>query len=171
MPRDAYVGPVPAGGPASKGRDRWIPWMFVLAFVVVSAVNATMIYFATTTFTGVAVEKPFERGIAYNKLIAAAETEAKLGWTVETSAQRQPAGVQLAINVLTASGALDGATIAGRLHRPLEPLADVPVTVAHVSPGRFLAELGDVKPGQWDLIMVVQRGNDKLHVTRRLLVP
>lgn len=171
MPRDAYVGPVPAGVPASKGRDRWIPWMFVLAFVVVSAVNATMIYFATSTFTGVAVEKPFERGIAYNQLIAAAEAEAKLGWTVEATTQRRPAGVQLAVNVLAAGGELDGATIAGRLHRPLEPMADIPITVAHTGPGRFLAELGEVKPGQWDLIMVVQRGTDKLHVTRRLLVP
>lgn len=171
MPRDAYVGPVPSNAPAAKGRDRWIPWMFVLAFVVVSAVNATMIYFATSTFTGVAVEKPFERGVAYNKLLAAAEAEAKLGWTVEAGIRRLPTGVQMSIAIVTADGALDGASIAARLRRPLEPMPDVPVVVANAAPGRFVAELGDVKSGQWDLVMVVQRGSDKMHVTRRLMVP
>lgn len=61
-------------------RDRIIPWYFVMAFVLVAIVNAIMVTIAVRTNTGIITEHPYEKGIAYNKIVEAEEVQEKLGW-------------------------------------------------------------------------------------------
>jgi len=52
----------------------------LLAFLVVLAVNAVMVTVAIKSFTGLTTDHPYEKGIAYNKVVAAEEAQEKLGW-------------------------------------------------------------------------------------------
>lgn len=61
-------------------RDRLIPWYFVLFFVVIAAVNAVMVTLAVRTHTGTVTEHPYEKGLAYNQVVAAADAQERLGW-------------------------------------------------------------------------------------------
>lgn len=61
-------------------RTRIIPWYFVMFFVVIAAVNAVMVTLAVRTHSGVVTDHPYEKGLAYNKVIAAEEAQEKLGW-------------------------------------------------------------------------------------------
>ncbi len=61
-------------------RDRLIPWYFVMAFVAVAIVNVAMVTVAIRTNTGLVTEHPYEKGLAYNKVIEAEEAQEKLGW-------------------------------------------------------------------------------------------
>ena len=61
-------------------RDKWIPWYFVLFFVVVAAVNAVMVTLAVRTHTGTVTDHPYEKGLAYNQVVDAANAQDKLGW-------------------------------------------------------------------------------------------
>ena len=67
------------------GPDGWIPMIFVGGFLVIAAVNGVMIWLAVDTFTGIATERHYEKGLAYNQALAAAEVQAALGWTAETA--------------------------------------------------------------------------------------
>lgn len=61
-------------------RDKWIPWYFVLFFVVVAAVNAVMVTLALRSYSGTVTDHPYEKGLAYNKVVAAANEQDALGW-------------------------------------------------------------------------------------------
>lgn len=61
-------------------RDKLIPWYFVLFFVVIGAVNAVMVTLAVRTHTGTVTDHPYEKGLAYNKVVDAANAQEKLGW-------------------------------------------------------------------------------------------
>ncbi|WP_052711474.1 FixH family protein [Elstera litoralis] len=66
-------------------RYRWIPWCFLAGFGVVLIANGTLLYFATRQPVGLVIEKPYENGIAYNKILAAGRAQAKLGWAARLS--------------------------------------------------------------------------------------
>ncbi len=61
-------------------RDRLIPWYFVLFFVVIATVDGVMVTLAVRTHTGIVTEHPYEKGLAYNQVVAAANAQEKLGW-------------------------------------------------------------------------------------------
>ena len=60
--------------------DRIIPWYFVMAFVFVAIINAIMVTIAVRTNTGLITEHPYEKGLSYNKVVAAETAQEKLGW-------------------------------------------------------------------------------------------
>ena len=66
---------------AMQPRDRWIPWYFVIFFVVLIAVDGTMATIAVRTNPGTVTQHPYESGLAYNKVVEAANAQKKLGWT------------------------------------------------------------------------------------------
>jgi nitrogen fixation protein FixH len=57
---------------ADRPRGRWIPWLFVGGFLLVCAVNGVMIWVALSSWTGLAANQPYDRGLAYNRNLAAA---------------------------------------------------------------------------------------------------
>lgn len=67
-------------GTTTPWRDRIIPWYFVMFFVVIALVNAVMVTLALRTHTGTVTAHPYEKGLAYNKIVAAAQQQQALGW-------------------------------------------------------------------------------------------
>jgi nitrogen fixation protein FixH len=55
--------------PSTHPRDKWIPWYFVLAFLVVFAVNGIFIYAALGTHRGVVSDQAYRNGINYNQIV------------------------------------------------------------------------------------------------------
>lgn len=64
-------------------RDRLIPWYFVMFFVTIAIVDGIMVTLAVNTQSGVVTDHPYEKGLAYNKVVAAAEAQSQLGWSSE----------------------------------------------------------------------------------------
>ncbi len=61
-------------------RDRLIPWYFVMFFVGLVVVLGGFVMIAVRTQTGVVTDHPYEKGLAYNKVVAAAAAQEALGW-------------------------------------------------------------------------------------------
>ena len=64
-------------------RDRWIPWYFVLFFLVIACVDGIMVTLAIRTNSGIVTDHPYEKGLAYNQLIRAEAAQKKLGWKAD----------------------------------------------------------------------------------------
>jgi nitrogen fixation protein FixH len=97
-------------------RSAWIPWVFVGGLLLVVAVNAVLVVTAIGTFTGVTTGKAYDRGRAYNHVLAEAARQDALGWTD---------GVTLSAGVLrVVVRDREGNPVAGRLEgvlrRPVE---------------------------------------------------
>ncbi len=57
-----------------------VGWYFVAFFGFVAAVNALMVTLAIRTHSGTVTDHPYEKGLAYNAVIAAKEKQEALGW-------------------------------------------------------------------------------------------
>ncbi len=134
-----------ASSPYDPSRGRWYPWIFVGMMAVVIAVNGVLIYSAISTFTGTTTARSYDRGRAYNAVIAEAERQAALGWTGQVSLVAGRLSVTVADREsLPVPGHLDGL-----LQRPLDGRT-LPVTFTATAPGRWVAEVVPPSPGQWE---------------------
>lgn len=57
-----------------------VAWYFVAFFGFVGLINAVMITFAVRTHSGLVTDHPYEKGLAYNKVVEAENNQNTLGW-------------------------------------------------------------------------------------------
>lgn len=154
--------------------DHWIPWTIVGGFAIVIAVNATLIYFATSTFSGVETEHHYERGLAYNQTIASAEAEAQRGWRLDPVFEsRGPGAAHLTVTFTDQGGApITGADVRAYLVRPVQSGHDVEAVLMDRGAGRYVADIALPYAGQWDLRVVAEgRGATQQARQRVFLAP
>lgn len=149
-------------------RSAWIPWVFVGAMLVVIAVNAAMVTFALKSYSGLAVEKPYERGVHYNDVLAAQRGQDALGWRVSLTVEPG----QLVLRLQDRDGQpLDHVGITARLERPVANDAPQPVAFVHAGAGLFVAPLAVPHPGQWDVKAALRHGDDSYLLVQRIMAP
>ena len=150
-------------------RSRYIPWLFVAGFAVVISVNAIMITFAVGSFSGLYTPKPRDRGLRYNAIVAAQQSQDALGWRVDTS-WRADAG-RLELTLSDAAGRpLAGARVSAELVRPVEKRAPIGVTLEDLGNGRFTGRADLPARGNWDVDVVVESDGRRFAVTRRMFL-
>ena len=118
--------------PHSKPIDRWIPWMFVAFFVVIAMVDAVFVTFAIKTRPGTVTEQAYEKGLAYNATLDAAEKQKALGWTDVTTYED---GI-LSFTLKDKDGKpLSGAEVTAKITRPVAEGYDSTVKLAQTGEG------------------------------------
>lgn len=141
--------------------------------LVVVAVNATLVYFAMHSWGGLVTDHAFERGVAYNRLIAEAAAEEALGWKADVA--YQPAGggegAAVIVSLRTTDGKpMDHAAVALEAARPVEAETPVSLGLRNVGNGRYIADAASLRAGQWDVRMTVANDGHEAHSTHRILV-
>ena len=159
--------------PTRRPIDRFIPWIFVLGFVVVIAVNGGLIYAALGSFSGLVSDHAYEQGRLFNAALKARATQEALGWRVALSVE--PA-VDGAARVLVeahdrAGQPLSGAAVGVTLLRPVQPGHDHDVVLNERGSGRYAGTVAVDLAGQWDARIEIVRGADRYTATRRILEP
>lgn len=169
--------PVNLSVPLPARKSRWIPWAFVGFFAVVAAVQAVMIWLAIESFSGLGTDSPYERGLGYNRTLAAEAAQVALGWQVGlvweagTTASDPGAG-RLTLELADKSGApLGDATAHAILHRPVGPELRVEARLIEETPGRYAAMLILPAAGNWDVDLDLLAGTDRYHLTQRIFAP
>ncbi len=157
---------------AIKSTGRWIPWLFVAGFLVVIGVNATLIVFATDTFSGLVVEHPYKKGQEFDRTKARLAEQAAMGWQVKLAREEKADGsMVLWLGFQDAAGKpLDNLTIAAQLQRPVENIAALELGFRPDGAGRYRAELLPPKHGQWDLHYTASIGERHFEGAERLFV-
>ncbi len=148
-------------------RSSWIPWIFVFGMAVVIAVNGVLITMAFRTFPGLVVQRPYDRGIAYNDELRRNQAQTALGWQVST----RYADGNLTIGFVDAAGVpVTGLSVKATLSRPLE--AGVSVEAELAPAGKvYRAALVLPKQGQWEARIVASGPAGDYRAAYRLAVP
>jgi nitrogen fixation protein FixH len=148
-------------------RGRWIPWVFVGGMALVVAVNMVLVFAALTTFTGVTTGQSYDRGRAYNAVLAEAARQDALGWTPRVAF----GGGMLDVSVTDREGQPVRGRLEGVLLRPLEG-REVPLDFVAAGPGRFRAAPALPARGQWEARLALTDGRgDRLDIRQRIIVP
>ncbi|MCO6417898.1 FixH family protein [Siccirubricoccus sp. KC 17139] len=148
-------------------RGRWIPWAFVGGMALVLAVNLVLVWAALGTYAGTTTGGAYDRGRHYGQVLEEAARQQALGWQARLAVEggslllraRDRAGVPLPASV----------TVAARLQRPLAR-EGVALEFAPVGPGLWRAPLA-AEPGQWEAILTLAAGADRVEHRQRLVLP
>lgn len=145
----------------ARFRLHWVPMTFIGGFLVVIAVNATLIFFAQDTFSGLDTASPYERGLEYNKTLAAEAAQERLGWRYQAAISGKN-GTERTLRLQLADRdgrPLDGLKLQAYLVRPSTQGLDVTITPQPAGDGSYVAAFRLPAPGQWEL-RVVAHGRD-----------
>ena len=160
-----------------KKRFHVMVWFFVL-FGAFLLANATLIYFALTSWTGLEVESHYNKGIAYNDTLAAAKAGEALGWNVDIDFQSIPVsaleGVKdgnLSVRITDATGnPLEGAEVAALFFRPTHEGFDRRLSLGSKGGGLYAVQASLPLAGQWDVRILIHHGDDSYGAKRRIVL-
>ena len=158
--------------PRTSSRSRELTGRHVLIglivfFGVVFAVNGALVRAAISTFGGVETTSSYKAGLQFEHEAAIVEHQDALHWRVNGTLGRDGAGQ--AILDLTARDAR-GAAVAGltadaMLAHPADERLDRVIEVSPVAVGVFHGQVS-AQPGQWDLIVDLYRGGERVFRSR-----
>lgn len=150
--------------PSGERKSRWIPWIFVGGIMVVVVVNGFMAYYAVSTFTGLTTGQAYDRGRAYNLVLAEAARQDALGWTPRVRLE----GPRITLAVTDRAGAAVPGVVEAYLQRPIEGTrVELGTSTPHAG---FAAPA--LAPGQWEFRGHILDGHgQRLDIRQRLLVP
>jgi nitrogen fixation protein FixH len=134
---------------------RFVLLTLLAFFGVVFAVNFVMVKLAIDTLPGTEVDSAYSASLGYGKEIAAAHDQNMRNWRVDAHIRRAPDGnATLQVEASDNGGApLSGLKFQGRLERPTDRRADLPVELAEVGIGIYRGIAPLVAAGQWDLVI------------------
>ena len=157
-----------------RQKSWWIPWIFVGAFVVIIAVNAIMVSFALTSWTGLETKNHFLAGNAYNEALAGAKRQVELGWQDELRfIPRAPSAAsgRLEVRFTDKQGtAITDATMKIRLIRAAKDSLDQELTLFHQGNGLYVAAVDFPAKGKWQVRLLAKRGQEPYQVLKEIYV-
>lgn len=141
-------------------RQRWIPAIFVLGFLVVVAVNTVLIVTATGSFSGLVVAHPYKKGAEYTQVHQALVAQKALDWHYTLEAMEQGGGrIRVAMQWNDRAGlALSDLSVSLDASRPVENVAPIEVDLLSRGGGRYEAVLDLPREGLWDLRITAEQG-------------
>lgn len=160
------------GGP--RPSDKWIPWYLAAFFIVMISVLIPMGYFAVHTMPGVVTDNAYEKGLAYNKAIAAGGAQAALGWkgqiTLDVIGTSSSAKIGYTLHDATGN-TIDDAVVHAWLVRPSVGGMDRDVALAAQGKGIYTNTVDLPAHGLWDLRVSATRKDQNFQTNQRVVVP
>ena len=151
---------------AIRKSDRWIPWYFVLFFVVLAILEIIFVGIANRTDTGVVVEHAYEKGLQYNKTIKEYATQDNTGWKGEISVWKET----LLFHLEDASHTpLTGAAVVAHVVRPTQKGYDFVITLEETDKGIYSAQIYFPLQGQWDIKVSAQWQEQSYQIHKRVI--
>jgi nitrogen fixation protein FixH len=153
-------------------RQRWIPSLFVLGFLVVVAVNTVLIVTATGSFSGLVVSHPYKKGTEYSRLHQALIEQKTLNWHYSLESSRQNDGqVRLILQWRDSAGlAIPDLDIEVEASRPVENVVPRKSELQSLGGGRYAGLLDLPREGLWDLRITARRDDREFVAAERIQV-
>ena len=139
---------------AKNPKDKWIPWYFVLFFVVIAILDGSFVYMAVSTQTGVVTEQPYEKGLAYNDVLEKAKTQPKL----ENKASYSDGVLRWALPIKNAS-------VTATIIRPVQDGYDFDVVLVPTDNGIYEARIKTPLKGLWTAKLKAKWDNQEFQTT------
>lgn len=143
---------------------------------IVVIVNAILVYFAVSTWTGLDTVDHYRKGLAYNQALAAADAQAERGWTMAFSfqplARAGGHGAELSVTFTDREDRpIENLSVEATVVRPTQVGYDVTVPLTHAGDGRYHGHVVLAMPGQWEARVHAKRSAETYRANHRLMVP
>ncbi len=160
--------------PGFRLTGRKVFLIFAAFFGTIAAADTFLITSAIRTWSGLEERSPYAAGKRYNAELNVAREQDARGWTVDLDTRRTGGnGLSLTVRGRDRDGApLGGLAARVSVERPTDKRLDRAADLIETAPGTYLAVIDHVPPGQWDIVVDLSQGGERLHRRRsRLLLP
>ena len=130
--------------------------ILITFFGVVIAVNLVMARFAVSTFGGTVVDNSYVASQNYNRWLAAAEQQGRLGW--KTKLSLDPAR-RVQVQATEAGLPITRLTVSGIATHPLGRAPSIPLSFTAANTGDYVARQS-LPNGRWTVALTFKRGRD-----------
>jgi nitrogen fixation protein FixH len=148
-----------------------IPYIFVAFFAVIIAINIIYIYLAKSTWRGVTTEDSYQKGLSYNEVLKQEKKQQELGWSIDSKFTQ--IGFRKASILVTPvnrdSEFIKDANISIFFRKPVQEGNDFIALPSSVG-NAYRFEIEFPNKGQWDAVISVQKGDDKLFLAKRYVI-
>ena len=151
----------------SQGKpiDRYIPWFFVLFFLVFMILDGIFVYIAVYTHTGVVTEKAYEKGLDYDAFLEKAEKQKASGVLLTTTYEND----LFRLVLRDADGQpMDGAAVKALFFRPVSDGHDFSVSLTSSGDGVYSTEGRPPMPGAWTVKVEAEWKTQIFRTTARI---
>ena len=155
--------------PQIKKSDQFIPYYFVLFFVVLAIVDGIFVTIALNTHTGVVSKRAYEEGLTYNNVLDASKSQEALGW--QSSLQLEKDTSTLTFSLLDSQNtALSDISVKAVIKRPIQEGLKFEVTLQydHASHS-YVSPISFPTYGEWE-VRVYALQDDKTYQTSKRFV-
>ena len=106
----------------NTNKKSFIPYFFSIFFGIIFTIDATFIYIAKKTSSGVQTQDSYKKGINYNETLQAVKKQQALGWKIDMKYQENGKNAAiLYVKLLNKNGAtIKNAKIIGNFVRPTQ---------------------------------------------------
>lgn len=150
-------------------RDRLIPWYFVAFFLFIAIVDSVFVYLAVHTHTGLITQNSYEKGLKYNDIILAGEKQKKLGWKTDISFNSNNDLFSIKISDKNDS-LITGAEVKAYVKRMVHDGYDFSVNLKETKKGIYTGALVLPLKGKWNVITIVQSGEQSYKTNKEIFV-
>lgn len=147
--------------------DRFIPYYFVLFFLLLAILLFWFVRIAISTNTGVISENAYNDGLAYNKIIAASDEQEKLGWKGEITLNDNRISFKL---VDKDNNPISDAEVKAFFVRPTTAGHDKQINLLPDKSGNYMADIDLELKGLWDVTILSTYGVNSFQKHKRLLI-
>ncbi|MDW3207376.1 MAG: FixH family protein [Alphaproteobacteria bacterium] len=150
-----------------------IPLLFFAFFAVVIAANATMIWIALSSWTGLETRNHYLKGVDYNSTLRDVQAQDALGWSVASKILPTDRPGRFRIDVTLAddgAAPIVGAKVVVRLERPTHHGVDIRTDLMELSNGRYGATVDIPIAGQWNVRRLVWFGTETHQTVERVFL-
>ncbi len=157
----------------TKKGDKWIPWYFVMFFLVIAAVDATFVMLAIKTQTGLVTDRAYEKGLAYNGVLNEAEAQRKLG--IIHNVSYKSGKITWRLSTYNKTPVTD-AKVRAKFFRAVQDGNDFELVLSDEGSGNYTAAPRFPLPGAWTARLEAQwqdshSGNLRYNTTFDLIAP
>lgn len=148
-------------------------------FGVILGANGVMIWLALGSHPGLTQERPFETGLRYDAITAAAEKQAALGWSADLEFLPDEGagnGKSLTGRLIVTMSGPDGRalkerlTLRAQIERRVESREDMDLPLEPMGPGRYGAILTLPLRGEWLVRLAAASDKGEWQVAKTLMV-
>jgi nitrogen fixation protein FixH len=154
------------------GSNGWIPLLFVAGFLILFAVTGNFVRLALSTFPGLVTTNAYERGLAYDDVIAAEQAQAEQGWQMQIIAPEFSGEGQMAAVALTDryGEPLAGGTVIMMAERMTRYAQQVRTPLTDVGGGRYEAPVAFPISGRWFVSVLADVDGARHFATQEVFV-
>lgn len=139
-------------------------WFFGF-FLTFICVDAVFVYLAISTQTGVVSDKAYEKGLAYNQYLDAAQSQDQIG--IQQSASYADGTLTWVLKDKDGQ-AITNAIVVAKMIRPVQDGHDFEVNLIPSAPGIYQVKLDTPLPGAWTAKLKASWNTTQYRTTFRL---